>query len=256
MSQFSYKTMAIIIDALERTSFIKIRHFLERCGVPEEISSRSCDSKLYLLREAVHELFSRGQQDVLKEMVETALGASYLSSDEPSDERLRLEEALLSDGFILESGKIREETAISVQEEKGALEALIERNQELNKSILLQHLKDNLDLYQEGKWHPSIGEARSFVEQLLWDIAHCLAKRRSETPELERPVKVRDYLQKCGFFDDDERKRLVDGVYGYLSEEGSHPGLSEQSTARLTMIVLLSFGFYVIEKFEVIKASR
>ena len=249
MSQFSYRSMAFIIDALERTSLTRIEHFLERCGIPEELIG-PYGSKLSLLRSVVHELLSKGQQDVLKELVETALGASYLSPDE----RSQLEEALLADGFILESGKIREETAVSIQEEKGALEALIERNEELNNGILLQHLRDNRELYQDAKWSASIGEARKFVEQLLKDIAQSLAKGRSEGPNLERPVNVRDYLQKCGFFDYNERKRLVDGVYGYFSEEGAHPGLSEQSSARLTMAVLLSFGFYAIEKFEVIKS--
>jgi hypothetical protein len=35
--------------------------------------------------------------------------------------------------------------------------------------------------------------------------------------------KIRDFLENTGFFDADERKKLVDGVYAYLSGEGSTP---------------------------------
>ena len=49
------------------------------------------------------------------------------------------------------------------------------------------------------------------------------SQSQKETPDLSKPVLVRNYLVHSNFPEDHERKRLIDGVYGYLSEEGSHP---------------------------------
>ena len=45
-------------------------------------------------------------------------------------------------------------------------------------------------------------------------------------------------------------RRLADGVYGFFSEQGSHPGISTQSAARVCVHVLWAFGYYVLEKFQ------
>ncbi len=128
---------------------------------------------------------------------------------------------------------------------------LIERNSEyFDVGTLNHHLAENIDLFKQEKWDSSIGHARNFVEQLLKDVAKAIGQRNNESPDLSKPVKIREYLLKCGFFDAGEKQKLVDGVYGYFSEEGSHPGISEQSTARVCMHILWAFSFYVLEKFE------
>ena len=137
------------------------------------------------------------------------------------------------------------------QEHKTALEQLVGTHAaKLSSAVLLHHLKEAEEQFRLEKWDASIGQARNFVEQLLFDVAVAISKAKQEKPDLDKPVKVRNYLQGCGFFDEPERKKLVDGVYGYFSEEGSHPGNSEQSTARVCLSVLWTFGYYVLEKFE------
>ena len=106
------------------------------------------------------------------------------------------------------------------------------------------------ELFHLAKWDASVGQARNFVEQLLADVAGYSAGQKRESPDLSRPVRTRDYLERIGFFDENERKKLVDGVYGHLSDEGSHPGIGRQSTARICLSVLWNFGFYVLEKLE------
>ncbi len=136
-------------------------------------------------------------------------------------------------------------------EHRSAIEVLLGKySGTLKTDVLIHHLKESEDEFRQAKWDASIGQARKFVEQLLSDIALTASKARSETPDLGKPVKVRDYLQKAGFFDDDERKKLIDGVYGFFSDEGAHPGISTQSAARICLSILWSFGFYVLEKFE------
>ena len=180
-------------------------------------------------------------EKIIKEVVST-----YPLGDE---ERERLEKALLQDGYTPFQGKLLSEP-LNVEEERNALEVLIGRNRELSEDILLHHLKQNIHLYKDGRWDSSIGQARNLVEQILGDIAKCIASTKKEQPDISKPVLVRNYLESSGFLGSSERKRLVDGVYGYFSEEGSHPGISEQSTARVARNIMLSFGFYILEKFE------
>jgi hypothetical protein len=47
----------------------------------------------------------------------------------------------------------------------------------------------------------------------------------------------------------------VDGVYGYFSDEGAHPGISTHSAARVSKSILLAFAFYVLEKYDAWKTG-
>ncbi len=201
-------------------------------------------SKTELLLNVFRGLESQGRQDLLVSIVSVAVerlqGESFKT----------LRDALLKDGFVVGDGTIVPDVPVAKQN-RTSLELLLERNtQYLTIGTLIHHLKENIDLFRQEKWDSSIGHARNFVEQLLDDIAKVIAKAKKESPDLSKPVKVREYLQTCGFFDEPEKKKLVDGIYGYFSEEGAHPGISEQSIARVCMHILWAFGYYVLEKFE------
>lgn len=244
MDTFTYTSIGVVIDhLLKKMSAIEIEHFFEKQGVPREIvQSAGCPSgKLACLRKIFAYLQTENRRDIIQKVVEDVL----LQLWEP--ERPLLEKALLADGFTIIDGKLQA-GPVEVEKERTALEVLIARTPGLSKDVLLHHLGENQDLYTKGKWDASIGQARNLIEQLLVDIATETAQRRRETPDLSRPVKVREYLVACGFLEDDERKRLVDGVYGYLSEQGSHPGISQQSVARISRILCLEMGQYLIEK--------
>ena len=168
----------------------------------------------------------------------------------PTDAQQILQAALIRDGFVSSGEEIVPEESLAA-EHKTALEQLVEKHAQcLVTRTLLHHLHDAEELFRLEKWDASVGQSRNFVEQLLTDIAHYTANQRHESPDLSRPVRVRDYLRQAGFFDEGERRKLVDGVYGYFSEEGSHPGTGHQSTARVCLSILWTFGFYVLEKLE------
>jgi hypothetical protein len=168
----------------------------------------------------------------------------------PDDAQQILQAALIRDGFVSSGEEIVPEESLAA-EQKTALEQLVEKHAQcLVTRTLLHHLHDAEELFRLEKWDASVGQSRNFVEQLLTDIAHYTANQRHESPDLSRPVRVRDYLRQAGFFDEGERRKLVDGVYGYFSEEGSHPGIGHQSTARVCLSILWTFGFDVLEKLE------
>lgn len=245
MGTFTYKSISVIIDHLKDRWRNDIDHFLETHGVPSQlfVDRPQSSSKLALLRDVFKNLVENENTPILKGIVEAVL------LDKTFFQKDSLEKALQADGFNIKDGKLLA-GPVSTTEERTALELMIERNSHLTRETLLHHLKENHDLYTLGKWDASIGQARNFIEQVLLDIARYVAGQRGDNPDVSKPVKVRDYLENVNFFEKHERKKLIDGVYGYLSEEGSHPGISEQRVAQVCRIISLTLGQYLIEKLE------
>jgi len=235
-------TIGILVEILADWDKRALRTLLFKYEVPSSIALSEESRQVLALKgmSYLEENLPEKIEEIVKEVA---------SSTMPESNRQKLEKALLRDGYTVFNGKLLSEP-IDVGEEKTALEILVTRNEELSRDTLVHHLKENIDHYKNGKWDSSIGQARNFVEQLLEDVARFIASGREEDPNLGKPILVRDYLQKIGFFGNTERRKLVDGIYGYFSEKGSHPGISEQSTARVSRNMMLSFGFYVLEKLE------
>ena len=243
MALLSRKTCSVLIELLDarltRTSIEKIFYDAE---IPNHLLGGS--SKSELLLNVFRRLEDQQDYERLFVLVQTALKRL------PDDAQRMLQAALMRDGFVSAGEEIVPEESFAVQH-KTALEQLVEKHAHyLTAATLLHHLPDAEELFRLEKWDASVGQSRNFVEQLLTDIAHYSANQRHESPDLSRPVRVRDYLQQAGFFDEGERRKLVDGVYGYFSEEGSHPGIGHQSTARVCLSILWTFGFYLLEKLE------
>lgn len=242
MATLSRKTLGITISCLEKWSRSKIDHFLYELDIPNELAVG--DSKTRLLLNVFRGLESKEREDLMRTIVFEALPCLQ------RDNQAWLKEALMKDGFVVDNGAVAEDVPIA-EENRTSLELLVNRHDEdLDTRTLTHHLKENIDLFRQEKWDSAIGHARNFVEQLLKDIARAIAGHKNDNPDLRRPVTVREYLQTCGFFDEAEKRKLVDGIYGYFSEEGSHPGISEQSTARVCMHILWAFAYYILEKFE------
>jgi len=249
MAILSRNTCTALVDLLNarltRTSIEKIFYQAE---VPNHLLSGS--SKTELILNVFRHLEDSFDYDRLLRVVEVAL--KHL----PEDDQKKLMPALLRDGYVGSDSEIVSDDNLAL-EHKSALERLVKKNAaKLTDATLIHHLREAEELYRLDKWDASIGQSRNFVEQLLLDIAKHTARHRHENPDLSKPVLIRNYLQQTGFFDEGERKKLVDGVYGFFSEEGSHPGIGSQSTARVCLSVLWNFGFYVLEKFETWTPSK
>lgn len=242
MATLSRKTLGITISCLERWTRTTIEHFLYELDIPNELAVG--DSKTRLLLNVFQGLEEREDNDLLRKVVFAAL-------ERLTDESYRsLKAALQMDGFVVDGEAIAEDVPVA-EENRTSLEMLVNRHaEELDVETLTHHLKENIDLFRQEKWDSAISHARNFVEQLLKDIATTIACRKNENPNLNRAVDLRNYLEKAGFLDAGERRKLVDGVYGYFSEEGSHPGISDQSAARVCMHILWAFAYYILEKFE------
>ena len=153
-----------------------------------------------------------------------------------------------------DDGRIRPREILAEESEQVGdyLDESIAANQsELSVETLRHHLQQHKTLYAQGTSPgAAAGQARQFIEQLLVDIARAIADVRGLDPDLSRPVLVRRFLKGQGFFDEDELRRLVEGVYGYLSEVGAHPGVTDVTMGRMARAIFPNFGVYLLEKFQ------
>jgi hypothetical protein len=240
---FSNKTVGIAADILEQRTRTQLDAFIRKYEVPVEIYKDGFfPSKRSLLEHTFRSLQVLRRDDIIREMIEDLLRSGLLYN-----QREVLEASLGRDGYAIDGNHIVASEA-DAEKEQTTLEVLIHKHSKLSHSVLLHHLSQNRELFAEGNWGASIGQARNFVEQILTDISNILATARSESPKLNAPIEVRNYLESVGFLSSQERKRLIDGVYGYLSEEGSHPGISDHSSARVCRLIMLGIGQYLIEK--------
>lgn len=241
MATLSRATLGLAARCLARWLRTSIELFFYENDVPDDLVSGS--SKLDVVLNVFKSLEQRQEHRKLLVLLEVAIPQL------PEGDRKQLEAALLRDGFAVGSGRVVEADPETGQY-RTAVEVLLDKYEsEFSAATLRHHWREASSLFRDGKWDSSISHCRNFVEQLLLDIATRIASGRSEKPDLSRPVRVRDYLQDIGFFDNAERERLIDGIYGYFSEEGSHPGISTHSAARVANSVLASCAFYVLEKF-------
>lgn len=242
MAFLSKQTLGLAIRLLQTLTWTDIELLLYEHDIPTDLAFGS--SKKERLLRLFQGLEQLNQTDTLLGFIQAGMQAL------PESSQQELEGALIRDGYVSTGNEVIPDEPRAA-ENKIALKVLVERNPgELQSNLLLHHLQQAEEHFRDEKWDSSIGQARKFVELLLVDIAKATATRRGEGIDTSKPVKVREYLQKCGFFDESERKKLVDGVYGYFSDEGAHPGISTHSAARLCLSVLWTFGFYLLEKFE------
>jgi len=241
MGRLSRKTILTAINLMERWRGVDINTFFYEHEVEEYLGT---GSKKERLLSVFQRLEQDGKEKQLRQLLLAVLGRLH------AHEYTELREALVRDGLVATCSTLMEDVPVA-EDTRSSLEVMIDECADLLKvGTLRHHIRENSVLFEQGKWDSSISHARQFVEQLLRDIARAIADNRGETPSLDRPAKVREYLHSSGFLDNAEKKKLTNGVYGFFSEEGSHPGISTQSAARVCMHVLWAFSFYVLEKFK------
>lgn len=252
MPTFSDRTVSTLAQIVSRDDVYTRQVMsakLTEFGVPHQLISQLDKQqaiKLKVAMEGLQYLRQRGTASDFTGLVQEVLASPGI---EPED-TARIERALMADGFVVADGRVVPGQP-DEEEIADALRELVAQHEEFDSETILHHLAECEDLYLQGKWGSSIGHARNAVEQLLQDIAGALADEKGDQPPPPKPAwKVRAYLEDIGFLDTTEREKLIDGVYGYLSDEGSHPGISDQSSARVSRLLLKGIAFYLIEKYD------
>jgi hypothetical protein len=104
----------------------------------------------------------------------------------------------------------------------------------------------------EFSYKTCIDQIRTFFSELLNETAEKVAGSRNSTLEKEgvnrgRPVEVRDYLGKVGFFSE-QFKALVTGLYKFMSDEGTHTLGATKDVARLARNLSVELGLLILKR--------
>lgn len=161
------------------------------------------------------------------------------------------------DGFQVDQKNLRLvplDSVTSEREEEERVVSLVNQSGLGNSAVILKHLQDARDLFLQQKDHPSIGEARDFVQALLDGIGDETNSHGGHSIRFPGGTANRlTYLEQVGFFTTDE-KTAVGAAWGFLSA-GHHPGIPSRDEARIALILSLEFGLMLLLKFSNWKAN-
>jgi hypothetical protein len=118
-------------------------------------------------------------------------------------------------------------------------------------------LDQSLDNYSTENYEAANSMTRTaledFVEQIALRITGLRGKEvipyKKDRYDYPQPYDYRKYLEQTNFLDKSEFE-FLNKFYGYSSGNGSHPGISTQSEARLRRFVVISILLLFIEKME------
>jgi len=161
------------------------------------------------------------------------------------------------DGFQVDQKNLQLvplDSVTSEREEEERVVSLVNQSGLGNSAVILKHLQDARDLFLQQKDHPSIGEARNFVQALLDGIGDETSSHGGHSVGFPGGTANRlNYLEQVGFFTTDE-KTAVGAAWGFLSA-GNHPGIPSRDEARIALILSLEFGLMLLLKFSNWKAN-
>ena len=110
------------------------------------------------------------------------------------------------------------------------------------------HLRLSVEHYQNEKWDDSIANSRKVLELVLSRVADRIGSfRRSPLSQndIERPARVRDYLETAGLLEQKE-KEAVAKIYALLIDTGGHPHIAHRDQARILRHYALTTTQFVL----------
>ncbi len=179
----------------------------------------------------------------------------HMTSFEINDQLLGMKAELDLAGYVFENGVLRkpEMDAIDVKEIVGVLEGLYGDLNLPNKDIAFRNLNLSEEYFLTEKWEDCISNARKFLESCLVGVAQKYNEVKFKTSldvkTCERPVSIREYLEKNKLLETREKEAL-DKIYGLLSHTGSHPYMAKDDQARLLRNLALTFSQFALLRFK------
>jgi hypothetical protein len=136
-------------------------------------------------------------------------------------------------------------------EERSRLESALTRQ---GLTQVQDFLNQSWDNFVQGNFEAANAMTRTALECFVQETAYRISSSRGNEPIPHNrrhigPVDYRNYLQNTGFLDDSE-SRFLNSFYGYASTDGSHPGVSSESEARLRRFVAIGIALLFLEKME------
>lgn len=263
MSWFSARTLTLLQTVLVNGySFENILRTFKLAGVPSECFKKydvyPRTSKSVLVKETlscVTKLSIKERNQLLLTLLDDILitqphGPQYGGDEAYQIALSRLEKSIKMDGFEMKDNELVRLVEEDLIKEESILVTSL-KNLELD--LVIHHLEKSKDHFIDGEWDSANGQTRKTLEALTQEIAQRIADIKGELIQKRhdkpRPVEIRKYLKTSGFLDEKEFQ-LLTAFYQYVSEEGGHPGLSNETDARLRRLMLIGLCQFYIEKLK------
>lgn len=256
MPELSQRTLGKVIGALaemvppEADTFPLIRDFwstkLFAWGFPEWLIEfarvRSMNWSV-----VVRELFAgRGSavnniltgRDLCHQMLRKLTLMAYSESkSKRTREDIRL--SLQLDGFDVGEHELKSiDGPVSIEGEKSLLLDTLRASKFSRQDVIVKHINDAEEHFNQGKHHSAIGEARSAFQAVIDEtvfLAESKVPRRSGGG-VKNQI---EFLGRESFLTTDEQQAFL-SAWGFLSS-GNHPGLTSEEEGRIGTILCLEF---------------
>lgn len=170
----------------------------------------------------------------------------------PNIKQERLIRSLSLDGFTVswdsQTPRLQSTlpSVVSIPTDDNEVHRLLDRHQF---KVSKGHLDQAIDAHTRGDWAAANSQIRSFLEDLLNEIARRVDAQKAS--ELKTSENLRSMLAQRGFLSvsrnewTNDGKSYVNGLFKMLHTEGSHPGLSDEdhSTFRLQIGIITARTF-------------
>jgi len=198
-------------------------------------------------------LGQRFLHDLSESLLKTRHSASWSHSSDDSRTQAvdAMQRQLELDGYVFHSGVllVPEESVLDESEEQGVLSELVRATGLSDPDTVHHHLGLSEEHYRAERWDDSISNSRKVLEAVLQQAADEYSRRPGTdaivSGDLDRPVRVRDYLESVGLLDRKEKEAIA-STYGLLSDTGAHPNIAQQDQARLMRHLALTFSQFVL----------
>lgn len=244
-------------------SFTNILRVFQLAGVPAEIvikfeEEEPRGSKTSLVKETLKLVSSLREDEanmVFREIIEDVLihkshGPQYREEKDYLRALAKLPRFLRLDGFDIGHDGLVRSMPREITQEETVLEKALSR---LGFELVIHHLNRSYEHYGDGQWDSANGQTRKVLEAQTRLIAEKIAQAKKESIPHRfkdpRPTEIRGYLKNVGFLNNEEFE-LLSSFYGYASVKGGHPGLSDETDARIRRIIVVGLCQFYLEKLQ------
>jgi len=255
MPKISKRTIGMIAKLLELGyTRDRINLFFQNCEVPSDILKKHSGGKEVYSAKVMYELYdinSENSNGILKTIANDILlarGSSppyFLHQTGFFGKLNELKLSLENDGFKFINNKLIPIIDEDFEQEENLLKRELKK---LNLKEATKYLDQSYDNFISRNWEPANSMTRNTLEYVTTEIAKKISEKESETPNLNRHKAVRRYLREK-LLDENESNILTFFMH-WCSNNGSHPGMSDENECRLRRIFTISLCQYYLEKYQ------
>jgi hypothetical protein len=256
MPEISQRTLGKVIGALGALlpewadTYPEIRKFwrtkLFEAGFPEWLIDFAIDKsgdwsqiipELYGRKVKTRDHYLVGKAPCQQMLCDLTVFAYSESEDRRVKESIRL--SLQLDGFEVGPSRLQSiDGFASAEQEKSRLLGYLKSSKLGRQDVIAKHISDAEDLFNQGKNHSALGEARSAFQAVLEETVSVLESKLSKKSGGTVKDKI-NFLTQEGVFSPDEQQATF-SAWGFLSA-GNHPGLPSEEEGRIGTILCLEF---------------